>query len=86
MSERLAPRWPLVVLAALAVAPSSRRTGTITGTVDRPGVTAVVAIDRATRQEIPGQGGREDGQFTIPGCRWAHYDSSSTPAAPGWKG
>lgn len=70
MLTRLSIRWSLVLLPALVLSPGARAadTGTLTGSVDRPGeVTAVQAIDRESGKKYPGQVEARTGQFTITG-------------------
>jgi hypothetical protein len=65
MRNRLHPRYALLLLLAMP-APVCAETGTIRGTVDKPGaVTAVSAIDRATDKVYPGAIDAKSGHFTI---------------------
>jgi hypothetical protein len=59
----------LAVVVALAMIPSpGAETGTIRGTVDKPGVaTAVTAIDRATDKKYPGVIDGKTARFTVAG-------------------
>lgn len=70
MHTRLSIRWSLALLLALVLAEAARpaETGTVTGSIDRPGeVTAVQAIDRDSGKKYPGQIDARTGQFTITG-------------------
>jgi hypothetical protein len=67
MKHRLDLCFSLAALVLVSAMPArGAETGSIRGTVDKPGiVTAVTAIDRATDKKYPGKIDAKTGQFTI---------------------